>query len=169
MRRIKPPHVASVASTIPTPLWAHLYGSAARCKPKLTPENSGVGTSVSGPLLEPFELLAIIDIRACANSFASRTRRSNWSPEKRSSSIANSGSLQCVLRAEKLLDPSAASSANRLIGCKWFGGGIGEGFNPVSRIARQPLSIETVERRVHETYVPQAKPPAIPNPRTRRR
>jgi hypothetical protein len=70
MGRIKPPHIASVASTIPTPLWALLYGSGARSKPKLTAKNSGLGTSVSGPLLDvrvPLQILAVFNALALRN------------------------------------------------------------------------------------------------------
>jgi hypothetical protein len=67
MGRIRPPHIASVASAIPTPLLAHFYGAAVRSKSKFDRGRTvGLGRSASGTLLEPFELLAISDIRACA-------------------------------------------------------------------------------------------------------
>ena len=61
-------------------LLAHLYGPAARCKPKMLIWRSWSCASVSGLLME-LELLAIMDIRARSISFATRPRRPDGPPD----------------------------------------------------------------------------------------
>ena len=59
---------------------AHLYGPAARCKPKMLIWRSGLGFCIR-PIDGAFELLAIMDIRARSISLAARPRRPDGSPD----------------------------------------------------------------------------------------
>ena len=58
-----------------SPLLAHLYGPAARCKPKSDHLEKLVLRFCIRPIDGAFELLAIMDIRARSISFATRPRR----------------------------------------------------------------------------------------------
>src|SRR6516164_3007662 len=60
---------------------AHLYGPAARCKPKVMIWRSWVLRFCIRPLSGTFVFLAIMDIRARSISFASRPRRPYWPPD----------------------------------------------------------------------------------------
>jgi hypothetical protein len=59
----------------------HLYGPAARCKPKMMIWRTLVLRFCIRPVDGAFELLAIMDIRARSISFASRPRRPYGSPD----------------------------------------------------------------------------------------
>ena len=59
----------------------HLYGPAARCKPKMMIWRRLVLRFCIRPIDGAFELLAIMDIRARSISFASRPRRPDGSPD----------------------------------------------------------------------------------------
>ena len=73
--------------------------------------------SVSGPLLEPFELLAIMDIRACSISFASRPRRPKGPPdhEHAGETFFSISSFQLADRWENLLSLAVNSFVFRLL------------------------------------------------------
>src|ERR1700732_5160855 len=60
---------------------AHLYGPAARCKPKVMIWRRLVLRFCIRPIDGAFELLAIMDIRARSISFASRPRRPYGPPD----------------------------------------------------------------------------------------
>src|SRR5271154_4929768 len=62
---------------------AHLYGPAARCKPKMMIWRKLVLRFCIRPIDGAFELLAIMDIRARSISFASRPRRPSDAGERR--------------------------------------------------------------------------------------
>ena len=59
----------------------HLYGPAARCKPKMMIWRTLVLRFCIRPIDGAFKLLAIMDIRARSISFASRPRRPYGSPD----------------------------------------------------------------------------------------
>src|SRR6202046_2646504 len=60
---------------------AHLYGPAARCKPKMMIWGKLVLRFCIRPIAGAVELLAIMDIRARSISFASRPRRPDGPPD----------------------------------------------------------------------------------------
>jgi hypothetical protein len=62
-------------------LLAHLYGPAARCKPKMVIWGRLVLRFCIRPVDRAFKLLAIMDIRARSISFASRPRRPYGPPD----------------------------------------------------------------------------------------
>ena len=59
---------------------AHLYGPAARCKPKVMMEKLVLRICIR-PIDGAFELLAIMDIRARSISFTTRPRRPDGPPD----------------------------------------------------------------------------------------
>ena len=61
--------------------WPHLYGPAARCKPKSDDLEKLVLRFCIRPIDGALELLAIMDIRARSISFASRPRRPYGPPD----------------------------------------------------------------------------------------
>ena len=60
------------------PFLAHLYGPAARCKPKMIDLEKLVLRFCIRPIDGAFKLLAIMDIRARSISFASRPPKARW-------------------------------------------------------------------------------------------
>ena len=66
---------------LPRQLMAHLYGPAARCKPKSDDLEKLVLRFCIRPIDGAFELLAIMDIRARSISFTSRPRRPDGPPD----------------------------------------------------------------------------------------
>src|SRR5580700_1539502 len=61
---------------------AHLYGPAARCKPKVMIWRGWSLRFCIRPIDGAFELLAIMDIRARSISFATRPRRPDGPPDR---------------------------------------------------------------------------------------
>ena len=64
-----------------SPFMAHLYGPAARCKPKSDDLEKLVLRFCIRPIDGAFELLAIMDIRARSISFTTRPRRPDGPPD----------------------------------------------------------------------------------------
>ena len=77
----RPVHVKTLRSQKLRMLLTHLYGPAARCKPKMMIWRTLVLRFCIRPIDGAFKLLAIMDIRARSISFASRPRRPYGSPD----------------------------------------------------------------------------------------